>query len=324
MKAMCSTKLNTNVISKFTGNQLLPRFAVCLAAYNGMPYVSEQLDSILAQQGVAVTVFASVDVSSDGTEAWVDMRSRDDIRIIVLPHGKKFGSAAKNFFRTLHEVDFSAFDYVAFADQDDIWLLDKLSRAHEILLKTGADAYSSNVMAFWPNGKKKLIVKSQPQKQLDYLFESAGPGCTFLMTPWLVNKVREQLLDANSPAKDMVLHDWLTYAICRANGRKWVIDDKPSLMYRQHGNNVVGANIGLKAKWGRLLKLKQHWYRNEIIKVAKLSQCVHYDAKVAKLIDLLESKKLFSKVKLLAYVPQARRSALDRLMLGCAILLGVF
>ena len=76
------------------------------------------------------------------------------------------------------------------------------------------------------------------------------------MTPWLVSKVREQLLDAHSPAKNVALHDWLTYAVCRAHGKRWVIDDKSSVKYRQHGNNVVGANVGFPNKD----KVRHHVY----------------------------------------------------------------
>ena len=95
------------------------KIAVCLAAFNGVRWLAEQLDSILAQEGVAVTVFVSVDQSSDGTEQWIDARAQVDSRIVVLPHGERFGGAARNFFRLLRDVDFSGFDYVSFADQDD-------------------------------------------------------------------------------------------------------------------------------------------------------------------------------------------------------------
>ena len=138
------------VVGKQKLSQSLPKIAVCLAAFNGKSWLAEQLDSILAQAGIDVTVFISVDASSDGTEDWVDVRAHDDSRIVALAHGRHFGGAAKNFFRILHEVDFSKFDYVSLADQDDIWLPDKLSHAHEILASNKADAYSSNVVAFWP------------------------------------------------------------------------------------------------------------------------------------------------------------------------------
>ena len=50
----------------------LPSIAVCLTSFNGVPWLSEQIDSIHSQSGVALTVFISVDVSSDGTEKWID------------------------------------------------------------------------------------------------------------------------------------------------------------------------------------------------------------------------------------------------------------
>lgn len=302
----------------------LPKIAVCLAAYNGIRYLPEQLNSTLAQTDVAVTIFVSVDASKDGTERWFDALMQNDNRVFVLPHGEQFGGAAKNFFRLLRDVDFSDFDYVSFADQDDIWRQDKLIRHIELLRQHQADGVSSNVMAFWPNGTQKLIVKSQPQKQFDYLFESAGPGCTFLMTPWLVNKVREQLTDKNSLAKDIVLHDWLTYAICRAHGHRWVIDSNPSVKYRQHENNVIGANAGWKAKWVRLQKLRQGWYRNEVIKIAQICNGISHNIETEKLGRLLATKNLFSQLKLLAYVKKARRSLLDRCLLALSIIVGIF
>ena len=301
-----------------------PKIAVFLAAYNGMCYLPEQLDSILIQTGVVITVYLSVDASSDGTEAWLDGRALEDDRVAVLSHGRHFGSAARNFFRILHEVDFSEFDYVSFADQDDVWLPNKLLRAIQMLVHSGADGYSSNVTAFWQDGKEKLIFKSHPQKELDYLFESAGPGCTFLMTPWLVSKVREQLLDENSPAKNVALHDWLTYAICRAHGKRWVIDEQPSVRYRQHGNNVVGANVGVTAAWARLLKIRQHWYRNEVQKIAEVSQRIAASNNVGELVQLLKYNNFFTRFKLLKFVPQARRSAVDRMALAFAIIVGLF
>ena len=136
--------------------------------------------------------------------------------------------------------------------------------------------------------------------------------------------MREQLLDVNSPAKEIALHDWLTYAICRTHGKRWVIDDQPSVNYRQHENNVLGANVGFKAGWARLLKMKQHWYRNEVLKIAEVSQGISSNANIGELIQLLKHNNFFTRrFGLLKFVPQARRSALDRAVLACAILFGL-
>jgi len=155
----------------------LPSIAVCLAAFNGIRYIQQQLDSILSQADVQVTVFVSVDRSIDGTENWFSTVQAKEPRVVLLPTGAAFGGAARNFFRLLRDTDFAAFDYVAYADQDDIWLPGKLKRACDTLTQAGAQGYSSDVVAFWDSGKSLYIKKSYPQRRWDYLFESAGPGC---------------------------------------------------------------------------------------------------------------------------------------------------
>ena len=104
-----------------------PRVLVLLAAFNGMEYLPAQMASILGQQAVAVQVVLSIDRSSDGTEAWVAQLAQQDARVSVLPGGQVFGGAAPNFFRLLSDVDMAGYDYVALADQDDLWHPDKLA-----------------------------------------------------------------------------------------------------------------------------------------------------------------------------------------------------
>lgn len=248
----------------------MPRFAICLAAYNGVRWFPEQMETILGQRAVHVTVFVSVDSSVDGSEDWVDDLSISDERIKVLPHGEHFGGAALNFFRILHEVDFSNFDYISFSDQDDIWLPDKLQHAHEMLLQTQADAYSSNVMAFWPDGRKVLVEKSQKQVQWDFLFEAAGPGCTYVMRKELACAIQALLRNRWADVQQVGLHDWLVYAFARANGYRWVIDDYPGMLYRQHEKNQVGVNLGWRALRHRAHKILSGWGLSQSILIAEL------------------------------------------------------
>ena len=295
-----------------------------MASYNGITWLPDQIKSILNQLNVDISLFISDDISQDGSYGYLQQSAVADSRIQLMPQTRKFGSAGNNFYRLIQDVNIANYDYVAFADQDDIWEQDKLIRHIKLVQEHGVDGVSSSVLAFWPNGKKKIINKSQPQRELDYLFESAGPGCSFLMTPWLVNKVREQLIDKNSLAKDVVLHDWLTYAICRAHGRRWVIDSISSVKYRQHDNNVLGANSGFKAKFSRLQKLRQGWYRNEVLKIAQICKGIYPNIETEKLGRLLETKSLFLQLKLLPYVTKARRSLLDRYLLALSIAVGIF
>lgn len=252
------------------GRLTLPRFAVCLAAFNGRRWLTEQMDSILKQEDVCLTIFVSVDSSADGTEEWIDQVAKHNENVVVLQHGLHFGGAAPNFFRLLGEVNFSDFDYVSLADQDDIWLPEKLFHAHQLLSKTGADAYSSNVMAFWPDGRKLLIEKSQPQVQWDFLFEAAGPGCTYVVRKDLACAIQSLIRLRWSEIRQVGLHDWFVYAYVRANGYQWVIDDQPGLLYRQHEKNQVGVNVGWRASLHRARKILGGWGLSQSALIAEL------------------------------------------------------
>ncbi|HFL4970027.1 TPA: glycosyltransferase, partial [Escherichia coli] len=141
---------------------LVKRVAVLLAAYNGVKWIEEQIQSILNQKSIDVTIFISVDKSTDGTEALVKKISHKYSNVKYLPFGFKFGGAAKNFYRLIKEVDFELFDFVSLSDQDDIWYPNKLITAVN-KINTGYDFYSSNVVAFWKNGKRIIINKAQKQ-----------------------------------------------------------------------------------------------------------------------------------------------------------------
>jgi len=248
----------------------LPKVAVLLAAYNGMQWIDEQVDSILNQQGVAVTLFFSVDLSTDGTDQWVKNLAKKHSNVVMLPYGERFGGAGPNFFRLIKDVDFSGFDAVSFADQDDIWFSDKLSRACTLLQNGQCDVYSSNVTAFWPDGKQVLIDKAQPQKQFDHFFEAAGPGCTYVFNAASATAFKRFVIGLGERIQNVSLHDWLAYAFCRHNAFRWYIDPAPSMLYRQHANNQVGTNAGFTAYKKRIELVTKHWYRNQVNLVLSL------------------------------------------------------
>jgi len=287
-----------------------PRIAVLLAAYNGMAFIEQQLQTILQQKGVKVAVYISVDLSSDGIFQWCQKLAQSHPEVTVLPYGERFGGAASNFYRLIRDVDFSAFDYIALSDQDDIWLPDKLISACQSIDKHGVDAYSSNVLAFWPDGHEQLIDKAQPQRQYDYLFESAGPGCTYVMKTKPLMAFKTALISDWEQANQVTLHDWFLYAFFRTNDYQWIIDSEYKMRYRQHEHNQVGVNKGFNARIKRLRLLRNGWYKQQVLLIAQL-------------VDT-DNSLFTSRWHILKKITQLRRDWKDRLVLCACVLMGLF
>lgn len=284
-----------------------PRVAVLLAAYNGEQWISDQINTILMQKDVYIDLFVSVDVSTDKTFILLKKHQLSSPNIIILPYGQKFGGAARNFFRLIRDVDFSKYDYVAFSDQDDLWLPQKLAYAINKIKDNDLDAYSSDVIAFWKNGNTKLIKKSYSFKKYDYLFESAGPGCSYVFKSHALGLFKA-FIDINwNSVKKISLHDWLVYSYFRSNGLKWYIDGIPLIYYRQHSSNQFGINSGLKAFLTRIQKIKNKWFRNEVENICKLLNV-----------------NVPSKIFMLKNFYQLRRRPRDVIMLLCFVVFRLY
>jgi rhamnosyltransferase len=296
-----------------------PRVAVCLAACNGMAFIEEQIDSILKQVHVDIHLFISVDMSTDGTLEFCQSLEKIESRVTLLPPAGRFGGAAKNFFRLIRDVDFSEYDYVSLADQDDIWLHDKLRVAHECMVNGRHAAYSGNVTAFWPDGRELLINKSQSQRKLDFLFEAAGPGCSYVLRAHEASAFKRFLIENWLVVNSVTLHDWLIYAWFRANNMAWFIDGIPKILYRQHGSNQVGANHGLRATYGRLKLMRSGWYRGEIGKIVTLVGQRLLGVPVSDL-----SRGVVPRLFMIMNATEVRRRLRDRLLLFGVVMLGIY
>lgn len=302
----------------------LPTVTVLMATYNGVGYLAEQVESILDQVDVNVQLVVSDDRSSDGTwERLVD-RAADDPRVLLLPQINPSGGFAANFYRLLCDAPLA--DLVAFSDQDDIWNPSKLAHQAAFLRAASYDGISSNVTAVAADGARTLIRKSYPQRRLDYLFEAPGPGSTFVFTRRLAETLRGLLTDHDAPGRAVQRHDWLTYAVCRARGWRWLIEDTPWVDYRQHETNALGANRGLRPALERFRLLRNGTYRSEVLKIARTvepiatsSEC----AAIAHVDELLHNRSIRSRRQLLAYIPDARRRPRDRWILATLVAAGL-
>lgn len=299
-------------------DSLSPRVLVLMATFNGAEWLRPQVDSILEQEGVRVRLRVSDDGSTDDTLSQLQDLQRQHVAIEVLTgHDQRLG-ACGNFLRLLRESSFDDIDYVAFADQDDVWLPWKLLRGTAQLRSTGAAAYSSDAIAFWPDGRRRPLGKASPQRAMDYLFEPAGPGCTYLLCKELAIEIQQELRRDPDTFAGVWYHDWLIYAYARARGQAWTIDQEAGVLYRQHGRNELGANFGVKGIFRRWGRLTSGWFRGQVLLIA--AKLPPHDSGV---VDRLHRFSLRDRLWLAARACQLRRRPRDQLALATMLLLGV-
>jgi rhamnosyltransferase len=305
----------------------LPEVVVLLATYNGRNWLPEQLASVLDQEGVRVRVVALDDESTDGTRDWLVAQAAADARVTVLSSMGASGGSAPNFYRLVGLVSPPADGYLAFSDQDDIWMPGKLAR-HVALLRSGShDGISSNITAFSRRGKRTLIRKNFPQRRFDYLTESPGPGSTFVLTPRLAALVAEQLADNESVARTADFHDSLIYALARGRNWSWHIDGESTVDYRQHADNVMGSNTGVGSALARLRLIRRRWHRSQAIIHARAALRVappETRAGLEQMLALLTARGIRERMALARRSSQMRRRPRDRRIIGMLIAIGIW
>lgn len=322
----------------------IPRVTVLLATYNGRRWLPEQLASILNQVGVDLRVIALDDESTDGTREWLVEQAALDSRLTVLPSQGSSGSSAANFYRLIswaaagldkldqrdspdprnkpHQRD----EFFAFADQDDVWRPGKLARHARLLSEEGLAGVSSSVTSFTASGERTLVRKDYPQRRLDYVFESPGPGSTFLITSDLLRLVADRLV-VSEWARQVDFHDSLIYAIARGSGGRWLIDGEPSVDYRQHDDNVMGSNVGLRSALARFTLIREHWLRNHATLLARAALEVATDetrSTITNILTLLTASGPRARFALAKQAKELRRRPRDQRIVGLLIAAGVW
>ena len=165
---------------------------ILLATFNGSRFIEEQINSLFAQRDVNVSIFISDDCSSDDTLSIINSFGSSDI--YILSSGNKFGSAGKNFFNLISNFP-EGFDFYFFSDQDDIWFESKCFDSICHLIESGSDLFSSSVQPFSNDSYLSPLRQSTNLTNYDFLFEGAGQGCTFCLTPRLLKKSKDVLDD---------------------------------------------------------------------------------------------------------------------------------
>lgn len=223
---------------------------VLLSSYNGEKYIREQIDSILAQEGVTVSLLIRDDGSSDGTKEILKEYAEKHHNVSVF-YGENVG-VIKSFFSLIDRVDADK-EYVAFADQDDVWLSDKLYSAITLLEMEKEDSplvYCSAIQLVDAELNPISAAITYPDIRIDFgnaLVENMCTGCTSVINHHMLLVLKERTPEFT------VMHDFWIYLVGTCLG-KVVRDEKSYILYRQHGDNVVGSASSKVENYKRRIK----------------------------------------------------------------------
>ena len=246
----------------------MAKLCIVMATYNGEKYLSQMLDSLVNQTRPADSIIVVDDGSADSTvsilESYVD---RLPLKIIKFEHNQGHRAA---FSRALEEAQkiLAENDYIALADQDDIWLPQK----HELLIKEiesrDVDLVFGDAEVIDADGNKTADswrALGQIPEHLSLQAIMTGftnvTGCMVLF--------RASLLKDILPIPVAVpVHDqWITFCASARNGYASI--KAPVIQYRIHGSNAIGlghthtwtGNLKLNLGWAKMLRETPHYQK---------------------------------------------------------------
>lgn len=243
---------------------------VLMATYNGEEYISDQVTSIFEQEGCNINLTISDDCSTDNSIRCINELTKKYPRVKLRKNNFKFKSPGQNFYSLIMEANLTNIDYVAFSDQDDIFIKDKFLEQINLIKDKNIVGSSTNVKCF--GNSSKILKQKNKITRYDFNFEGAGQGCTFLMKADFFLNFQSFLKNNEKIIMNFFFHDWLVYLFCRANNFNWYFHDKPLVLYRIHNKNVSGNKYSVSGIKLRFQKLLNGWYYNQILIANKLSR----------------------------------------------------
>lgn len=255
----------------------MEKVAILLCTYQGQQFLADQLDSFALQTYPNWEVRASDDGSTDATlEILLAYQQKWGKHRLSVHAGPAQGFAA-NFLSLSCDASIDA-DYYAYSDQDDLWEADKLQRAVEWLRTVPAQIpalYCSRALLVdadnRPTGLSPLFRRAPDFS--NSLIQSIGGGNTMVF-----NEAARTLLRKAGQDVTIISHDCWAYMVVSGCGGKVFYDPRPGVRYRQHDGNLVGTNLSWQARWSRVTRLWNGWFRSwndrNIESLQRLSECL--------------------------------------------------
>lgn len=240
-----------------------PHITILMATFNGAHALSRQLDSIAAQTHANWSLLVSDDGSLDTTRQILKTHAatwNEDGKQLLSVSGPRQGSA-QNFLHLIRQAKQTGADWIAFADQDDVWLPEKLARAADSLASaTGPALYCSRTWITDSDLQSKRLSAARPRPASfqNALVQNIASGNTIVLN----TQAADIIMTAAHKVTDVVVHDWWIYQMITGAGGVVIHDDRPSLYYCQHPDNQIGANDHIRAKLKRLWQVIDGTLRN--------------------------------------------------------------
>ena len=235
---------------------VLIAMTVCNAAAN----LDAQLRSIAAQDHENWTLIVSDDGSQDGSTGIAQrFAQKAGTRRVIVRQGPQEGFAEN--FLTIVRDGWEPGHCLAFSDHDDVWFPDRLSRGLRALAGMGdmPALYCSRTVI--TDAALRPLRLSPPRPRApsfqNALAQNIAAGNTILANPAAARLLHE----AASRKPRIVSHDWWAYQIVTGAGGTILHDDAPTVLYRQHAANQIGANDSARARMRRIGMILSGVYR---------------------------------------------------------------
>lgn len=223
----------------------LVMISILLASYNGEKYIAQQIESVLNQTYGDFVLYINDDCSTDGTyEIIKNYEAKYPEKIKATRNEKNSGGAKYNFINMMiNHKD----DYVMLCDQDDVWLKNKIDVTYKkikemekeyssdipLLVHTDLKIVDEKLNILFPSLISSVNADYSKTRLKNQIVQNTLTGCTAMY-----NRKLAELIIAEPSF--MVMHDWWIMLIASAFGKIDYVD-KPTILYRQHGNNAVGT-----------------------------------------------------------------------------------
>jgi glycosyltransferase involved in cell wall biosynthesis len=206
--------------------------SIALCTYNGVRYLEQQLDSLLAQTYPHFEIVVSDDCSADSTLEILHRYAQRDSRFRVVEGTENVG-LTKNFERVL---GLCKGEYIAPCDQDDVWLPNKIERLVE-RLGNRCLAYCDSLFidkdgVSLESRMSDVVPMISTTDTVPFVFSNCVSGHAMLF--------RREILQFAFPVPKVFFYDWWLAIIASAMGGI-AFCDEPLVLYRQHDANITDA-----------------------------------------------------------------------------------